>query len=378
MKLATILCYGLATAISTTSHHYPNDDAKRRLLIGALGKVIIADFDGSAFSVASSTSLEHAVFSWLVFREDSNVIYAVNEMSDELYIYDYDPDGTKDNMISPRDTQAGARSVVHLELNEDGTRMLASAYGSSTVQVWDTSTAKSISLLGDLTKERSGNSKPHQSVRHPTKPFFVVNDLGENAILVVNAQDDDNYSIINTIVVESGCGPRHGVFVKETSIEHPTHYTVVCEKSNKLLAYKLGYDRENTIEFDLVDDIPTAEPGSLGPDAAAGEIIIINNDIYVSNRNTGKSEDSISHFKISDGKPKFDTTFSSGADNPRMMSVSKDGKFIYVANMDNPKGLHAFRRDSRDGTIQDGTAMFADLTGELEAGPQFVLEMSAT
>lgn len=363
------------------------DDSKRRLLIGGPGKFVAADFDGSAFSVVGSTPVQPGTaFSWLLYREESSVVYAVDENSNKIHVYSYNPSATGEDVFVMVDCPEGAAGVVHLELNKDGTRMVASAYGSNAIQVWDTSAADSIKLIGDVTsgipEDIAAEMIPHQAVLHPTKPFFAVNDLGTDHIHVIDAQDTDNYAVIKSVSVEEGCGPRHGVFSTLDGSEHATLYTVVCEKSNKVLSYKLDY-ADDAINFEFLSGISSYGPNppeDLSEDAAAGEIIMVSNDIYVSNRLTGEDEDSISHFSAVDDELSFQDSFSSRANNPRMMSFSKDGKFIYVANIENSQGLHAFPRDTDDGTALADSATSADLSSEFaddgeSTGPQFVLEI---
>ncbi|KAL2110977.1 hypothetical protein VUR80DRAFT_482 [Thermomyces stellatus] len=388
MKLATIFAFlGLAGAMPSRAGLNSRDGTKRRLLIGGPEKILAADFDGSTFSVVGSASQSEALFSWLLFRDGSDVVYAVDELSNKLHVYKYNPDGGE-QMFELQQSAEGASGVVHLELNEDGTRMVASAYGSDVIQVWDTSEVNSIKLVGNVTdgipEGVTSGSMPHQAVRHPTKPFFVVNNLGTDAIFVIDARDDDNYRVANTVFVEEGCGPRHGVFSTLEGSDYATFYTVVCEKSNKLLEYKLEYTDDN-INFEILSSTSTfgpAPPEPPGPDAAAGAIAMISNDIYVSNRLTGHEEDSISHFSSFGDEVHFEAAFSSKANNPRMVSISEDGQFIYVANVENSQGLHAFRRNTDNGMVNDEEAVHADLSGHLEddaeaSGPYFVLEIAA-
>lgn len=393
MKLATFFSLlGLVAAVPASPDlnrrgDTGSDDSNRRLLIGGRGKFVAADFDGSTFSVVgSNTPQEETAFSWLLYREEYSIVYAVDENSNKIHVYSYDSSATGEDVFVLLDSPEGSAGVVHLELNEDGTRMVASAYGSNAIQVWDTSAADSIKLIGNVTsgipEDIAAEMIPHQAVLHPTKPFFAVNDIGTDHIHVIDAQDDDSYVVIKSVSVEDGCGPRHGVFSTLDDAEHATFYTVVCEKSNKVLAYKLDY-ADDAIDFEFLSGTSSYGPNppeGLSEDAAAGEIAMLSNDIYVSNRVTGQDEDSISHFSAFGDQLIFQDSFSSKAINPRMMSFSKDGKFIYVANMENSQGLVAFPRNTDDGTVQADSATAADLSGEFDdaeesMGPQFVVEI---
>ncbi|MBE3047040.1 hypothetical protein IMZ48_31840 [Candidatus Bathyarchaeota archaeon] len=54
--------------------------AQTKLLIGAPNQILVADFNGTSFSVVANATDEGTNPSWLAFREP-NLVYAVDELS---------------------------------------------------------------------------------------------------------------------------------------------------------------------------------------------------------------------------------------------------------------------------------------------------------
>ncbi|PKS10294.1 hypothetical protein jhhlp_002045 [Lomentospora prolificans] len=389
MKALPILLSGLAAAAPsiTGSFQRRQDTSTRTLLLGAPGQILATQFNGAEFSVVAKDEQTGTGPSWMLFKSPE-LFYAVNENSDKLRLFSFDAQASALKQLSEVTSSSG---VVHLEFNRDKTRMVGAAYGNGTIDIWDTSAQdgsptliKTLKSEGELGPDQLG-AHPHQAVLDPTGQFFIVNDLGTDSLIVIDTKDDA-YTINNNFVVESGCGPRHGVF-RGPQGEAATHYTVVCERTNKLLTYKLTYS-DNTIDFSDLRSVSTfgdAFPPKNATTAAAGEVVLSSDgkDLYVSNRLTGNDTDSISHFRASSkGCLTFKTQVSSGGVLPRMISLSNDGpqNTLFAANQKGPNGLVAFRRDSSGILLPvpvavAGLETFAEAGSDL--GPQFVLEVPA-
>lgn len=377
---------GLASAVPSSPglHRREDDDDKKamKVLIGAPNKVIVADFDGKAFGKIIHKDYSGTP-SWMLFKEP-HTVYAVDESKEKLRFFDFNPEN---NSFGETREETSASGVVHLAFNKNQTRMVGSGYGEGVIDVWDVSTSspkrleplKADNELGPI-ESRQDQSHPHQAVLDPTGKFFAVNDLGTDTILVIDAQDDDKYSITNNHRVQAACGPRNGVFYGKNDKNEASHYIVVCELSNLVLVYTLKYT-EDTIEFTYAQTTSTFAPNYPPKNmtsAAAGAVVYNedNEQIYVANRNTGYSEDIVARFGVTRGQVDFVGNDSSKADNPRMMSLSLDRSHLFVANVDGGKGLHAF--SFKDNGALD-VAGHADLTGWLDEGkdngPLFVTEV---
>ncbi|KAK7403112.1 hypothetical protein QQX98_011137 [Neonectria punicea] len=388
--------FGLTAALAATSAALPSamrrakdySSAAARVLMGHNGHIYIADY--LAESKEFKMTLEEESLgdpSWMAFAAP-NRLYAVDEFSASLYYYELDLDSNKLEMKVGRN---GSLGVVHLEFNEDKTRLIGSAYGNGTVDVWNiedgglelVSTIKSDGKLGP-NKERQAASHPHQANIDPTGRYFAVNDLGTDEILVIDSKDDDYKKIGSVRVEPAGCGPRHGVFYPRGG-EDATHYMVVCEITNQVLVFSVKYTTEG-LHFKQTQTLSTfgeAFPPANATTAAAGEIALTpnNQDVYISNRLTGNKTDSIAHFKVRKSKCgaatlEFADTVSSGGLLPRMFSLSTDAETVFSANQDGKYGLAAIDIGA-NGKLGDKPLATIDNTvfGDVGFGPQFVQQI---
>jgi 6-phosphogluconolactonase (cycloisomerase 2 family) len=354
-----------------------------RILLGNSGHIYVADFTPKTGKF--ELSIEQEIVggnSWMAFVAP-NLLYAVDENSNELRLFELD---LKANKLKLKTKKTGSTGVVHLEFNPDKTRLVGAAYGNGTIDVWNTEnsglefvkTLKSPGKLGP-DEERQDASHPHQANLDPSGRYFAVNDLGTDSVVLIDSKDDA-YKIAKNIPVKAGCGPRHGVFYPSGS-KKATHYIVACELSNQALVYSVSYE-QNTLAFKHYQSISTYGKDAPAKDikkAAVGEIILApnNKDVYISNRVSGQKTDSIAHFTIAEcGTLTYAETVSSGGLLPRMMSFSLTGKHIFVGNQDGTNGLVALKR-SPDGKLTEKpvATLPGSAFGEAQFGPQYVQQI---
>ncbi|KAK0388370.1 hypothetical protein NLU13_4615 [Sarocladium strictum] len=357
--------------------------APGRVLLSNGGHIYLADYTGSAFDITMTGDDAGHSPSWLAFSEPS-LLYAVDESSNLTRSFNLDVAGNK---LEKKAEEVGSAGVVYLEFNKERTRMVGAAYGAGTIDVWDTSegglslisTLKSDDPLGP-NKERQNAPHPHQALLDPSGRFFAVNDLGTDHILLIDSADDA-FKIVNHVPVEpAGAGPRHGSFYPRDA-EKATHYMVLCEIKNLIIVFELSYT-DSSIEFTKIQEIssfgPDANPSA---DAAAGELAIVGDHVYISNRLTGDETDDISHFAIHKcgEKPelRFVDSVSTGGTLPRMFSVTSSGRELLVGNQGGALGVVAIGINE-DGSLEKEfrASIKASEFGEAGAGPQFVQQIA--
>jgi 6-phosphogluconolactonase (cycloisomerase 2 family) len=332
--------------------------------------------------------------SWLLFREGTNHLYAVDENSDTTRLFNFDP---ATNALSLVQNAIGSSGVVFLDFNADQTSILGASYGQGTVDVWDVAPETGLLTLQETlvspgplgpNPDRQDAPHPHQGLLDPSGRFFVVPDLGTDSLLVISAS---NPSITNLAPVRpAGCGPRHGVFYPPlapgAAPAEATHYFLVCEILNLVLVFNVAYT-DTTMQFTQVRSLSTfgaAFPPATPSTAAAGEIQISvdGRDVYVSNRLTGNATDSIAHFSVERTADRgialvFRDTVSTGGSLPRMFSLALGAeRFVFVANQGGALGLVALRRNA-DGSLDGNPAASLPLGvfGGEGLGPQFVQQI---
>jgi 6-phosphogluconolactonase (cycloisomerase 2 family) len=379
--------------------HQDTATAVSKLLIGGgpSGSVLAADFDGSSFKIVANNTIAGTSASWLLFKEGTNQLYAVDENSNTTRLFNFD---IAANSLTLVQNATGSAGVVFLEFTADGTNMLGASFGQGTVDVWDVAPDTGLLTLNTQlvsndplgpNTARQASPHPHQALLDPSGRFFVVNDLGTDTLLVIDSAAD-SFAITNHVRVQPpGCGPRHGVFwpplAPGAAPAQATHYFLVCEVLSLVLVFELDYAGGDTIEFTQVQTLSTfgeAFPPANATTAAAGEIQVSvdGTDVYVSNRLTGNATDSIAHFGVEVGSAgevslAFRDTISSGGLVPRMFSLALGAeRFVFVTNQGGDLGLVAFRRNA-DGSLDPTPAASLPVSvfGLDGFGPQFVQQI---
>ncbi|KAI1739945.1 putative isomerase YbhE [Xylaria scruposa] len=380
-SLMTLLT--LSNMASAAPSVMPRIAVTHSVLIGVPGQILTADLTETSFKITNKASTgAGSDYSWMRYKNSTDTVYAVNEYGSEVTAFKLNQLDVKDG-----DSSNGSAGVVFLEFNKDQTRMIGAGYGSSMLDVWDTSAAGAPKLLKSvnvtLSYPSSGplGNKPHQALFDPTGDWLVVPDLGADRLLIADAKAD-SYTIINTISLKAGSGPRHGGFIKSND---RTFYAVACELSNQVHLYEFKYS-DNGPEF-----VHLAEQSTYGPDvkpknagsAAAGALLIASNgrDIYISNRLSGDTEDNIAHF-IFDAKTTnltFAGSVPTGGVNPRSISFDASESILFVTNVAGPLGVTAISRCANSGHLGAKPFAGANLTDLLPdgadpatVGPQFV------
>ncbi|KAM0321408.1 hypothetical protein ACHAQA_010124 [Verticillium albo-atrum] len=395
----SLLAAAAASAAAIPSPKKQETSGVSKILVGAPGQILVADFDGTSFEFTANSTLPGTTASWMAFKEP-NLIYAVDENSANLRLFTYD---AATNALKLEKTVVGSAGVVHLEFNVEKTRLHS---GEGQVDVWDIADGK-FDLLTQVVsdgalgpnKERQDQPRVHQVVRETSGRFFAANDLGTDTVLLLDSADD-SFDIANPVRVEpAGCGPRHGVFVPAADGKTASHYVLVCEMLNLLQVFEVGY-ADNSIQFAPVQTLSTFgnTTNFNTTTAKAGAISISDNgkDIYVSNRLTGIKNsisgnpiDSIAHFRVASGDGaagtecgrtplQFAGLTSSLGEVPRMFSLSKDNKFLLSSNQERGFGLLAFERVEATGKLLVDAAAKVNVQdfGPQGFGPQFVQQIA--
>lgn len=295
----------------------------------------------------------------------------------------------------------GSSGVVFLELTKDKSQLVGAAFGQGQIDVWDldandgTLTLNKQIPVGGTPGPvvgRQDSPHPHESLLDPTGDFIVVPDLGTDSIVVLDTKE---FEIKNRIdVYPAGNGPRHGSFFPRGTDCQATHFFLASEIASLVKVFELDYTRNN-LEFNEIQSISTFGkdfPPANATTASAGELVIdaANKNLYISNRLTGNSTDSISHFciDINEKNPlRFVDQISSGGLVPRMFSLSNNDDILFSTNQGGESGLLAFAKDPKTGSLAEkplATIAISDFVvpgcsaGEDKCGPQFAMEIGST
>jgi len=357
-----------------------NVTAGSQVLMATTGQIHIADFDGSSFTTTMNATVTGAP-TWVEFLEP-NKLYAVNENGEDLRLFNLDLSGPE--LSEPVATATGSSGVVHLEFNQDKTRLVGSGYGAGTVDIWNIENdqftlIKTIESTGELGPVKPNQEKPHphQAVNDPSGRYFVVNDLGTDEILVIDSVDDA-WEPRTPTKTAAGCGPRHGVFYPSgADVTEATHYMIICELSNDAVVYSVSYEDAG---LSLTETQTISSFFGTKPQGAAGGEIALSKDntvLYVSNRLTGGDSDNITGFQVDqDGSLTVVDEIPTGGLLPRMFSLGTG--HLFVGNQNGPDAAVAFEL-YEDGSLSKepvASLPLADFGGAEFFGPAYIKQLN--
>ncbi|EHK20579.1 uncharacterized protein TRIVIDRAFT_58850 [Trichoderma virens Gv29-8] len=360
----------------------------RRLLIARPGHIYLATYTSASATI--SIDLDEPFPgnpSWFaVSPTDPHLLYTFDENGSTTYAFRLDL--TSNTLTKVAQSEDGSEGVCHLAFNKLGSIMLGASYAEGTIDIWNTESSNPELITTIQSKDPvidAGRvARAHQAVLDPTGRFFVVNDLGTDALLVLDALRPD-VPVVRRVCVPSGSGPRHGVFYPAGDAP-ATHYFLLCETSNRVEVFKLKYT-EVDVEFVAAGSYSTFLDEEMGAFAAAGEIVLSadSKHVYTSNRLMTSPTETIAHFRI---KPEGEDAelelelvaeTSTQGKHPRMFSLSRNGNELFVGNQEGEWAVVVLRR-KEDGTLEEkpvaGVLMEDIVKGEGDQrGPMFVLEV---
>jgi len=177
-------------------------------------------------------------------------------------------------------------------------------------------------FLGSGPNSRQDASHTHSTIFSRDGSFALTADLGTDSIYYYDIGDSVTYNAAKSIKVKDGGGPRHMVFNKSGNTVY-----ILNELINEVGVYAVT--KEGLIEVQYMPTIPikfkennTSADIHLSPDERM---------LYTSNR----GHNSIASFSIYEAgrlSPKGHT--STHGRTPRNFMVTKDGKYMIVANQD--------------------------------------------
>ncbi|EGU60507.1 6-phosphogluconolactonase [Vibrio nigripulchritudo ATCC 27043] len=234
----------------------------------------------------------------------------------------------------------------HVAMNSDGSRVIASNYGSGNFSLFSHNEGK-IELIHTIQHHGTGPNAERQEGPHAHFACFlnhtaelVTVDLGIDRVsfypLTPSGIDESNAQHVST---PPGSGPRHLVLTKDEKTAY-----VLCELSEEVLVLK----KEETDQWSLVSKIAPFTPHDEGGAAAAIRLSPDEKFVYVS----GRQQSVIVCLKVeSDASLTTVQTVSSGGLNPRDFNITADGKWLISANQDT-NNVISYRRNAESGELE--------------------------
>jgi 6-phosphogluconolactonase len=314
--------------------------------------------------------------SYLSLHPNNQYIYACNELNNTYSSFKLSKDGTL-QFINKQASIGDAPAFV--EVHPAGKFLLGTSYNDGTFWTYPIDQNGAIGNANKAVKDSSvnGNSlaslQGHESSHaHQLIPAFNQSqllgfDLGIDRINVFDLGADGSLNQSPTqpyINVNSGAGPRHGVFSKDGKFLY-----AITEEGNTVLVFK--YDA-SLATFTFVQSIDTL-PATFTKVSYGGEIRIAPNGktLYITNRVFGAYQGSIAVYKIatSSGKLSLIQTVGSAGEYPRGLNIDPEGKFVYCGNQ-NSNTIGVFKTDAQ-GKLKLTATVNQPSPVDFEFGPTF-------
>ncbi|MGR5245306.1 lactonase family protein [Vibrio sp. PNB23_22_6] len=218
-------------------------------------------------------------------------------------------------------------------------------YGSGNVVVYSLDDqGKPLAPIADLLIPGYGPNKERQTSPHAHQVTFLkylsqlaVVDLGSDRVHLYDYdRNQQAFSLAQSVEMPAGSGPRHLVFNR-----HETVAYVVCELSEtlvKLIKHEGLWRLVNQTKL-MMDEVSQE---------AAAAIRLSSDDkfLYVSCR----AQNKIVVFDVSDEVPNRLAIYECGGVFPRDLILSRDGRWMLVANQ-HSNNLMSFRRNPDTGEL---------------------------
>ncbi|MEQ4531819.1 MAG: lactonase family protein [Mixta sp.] len=298
----------------------------------------------------------------LTANAQGDVLYVGSESDPGIIVaYRLTKDGslTEINRVSSE-----GRGPVYLSLTPNGKQLLVANYVSGTIAV--------LPVRADGGLEKASDSKQHQGPPGAAQPqaaaegsfassdhdgphahmiasdpqgrYLFSTDLGLDRIYQYRLNEQGKLTP-NTppwlAASSAGAGPRHFVFAPDGKSLY-----LINEEASTLTRYLLDPQKGTLTEGATVSSLP---PGYKGTSFAAGLAIDKRGEhLYVLNR----LHNSIGHFQVApDGALTFIEDVWTRGDYPRTLTLSPDGKTLYVLNQ-RSDNITRFSVDSASGKLR--------------------------
>ncbi|KAM0137267.1 hypothetical protein ACHAP3_004073 [Botrytis cinerea] len=214
---------------------------------------------------------------------------------------------------------------------------------------------------------------PHEAITDPTESFVLVPDLGADLVRLYRIdQDTKLLEPLEPLKTPVGSGPRHANWlVTETGI---TYFYLVSQLANRLTAYEVTYESNNTLSFEVKFERTLLETTTPGEElqfysAASGiQITPDKNYLLISQRNDTHfsipdpsspsatnliPSDSLLTYSLNHSNGNFSLVSidAAGGSFPRQFSINKAGDLVAVG-LQNDGRVALLKRDVDGGALE--------------------------
>ncbi len=283
--------------------------------------------------------------SFVAAGDKPGMVYGVSERLDSLEVAGYELDREREKLQLRSVVTSDSSGGVCISLTPKGKHLAVPCWKSSDILVcaldskgnpaqW---TCRTELPEGKGARARQIQSNPHQVVFDISGRYAVVPDLGADCLHIARWDEDSGkLELTEKKAVQSGDGPRHGVF-------HPKGpwFYLFSELGLSISVYEFDYDMKNMHLIQRTELIPEDFWKQYkGPEIQGAEVKLSPEGrfLFASIRGyfTEKGEDRLVRMEIDSesGKLSLPVSFSCKGHCPRLFEFSPDGHFMLVCNQE--------------------------------------------
>lgn len=311
--------------------------------------------DSNQFSLIQTASTPESP-SFVEFSADGKYLYSANRAGIEPWpenwgsvsAFSVNQDNAQLTLLNQSSSFGNSPCHIHVSPGRD--YLYLSHYGGGSFSVLTLDENGSISGLADSVTYAGGSVNPqrqdkphvHFAAQIPGQPYFLINDLGRDKVLINQMKDGKLTEGPGTeIQSEPGAGPRHLDFLPGTNIMY-----LAEELTSTVSVHKLDWETGNHVQVQRLSTLP--DTFSQSNTVADIHVSPDGRHLYVSNR----GHNSLAIFSIDSASGEITPVGyqSSGGEIPRNFMIDAKGEFILVANQ-NTDNIVMLDRDPSTGLL---------------------------
>lgn len=295
--------------------------------------------------------------SFLAISKDKKQVFAVSELGESSSVSSFQFD-KKTAALTAINTVCGVGAdPCYITMSK--THLFTANYTAGSINVLEHNNQGSITGIVQTIQHGSKESKidnqvqahVHQTLLSKNGKYLLVNDLGLDKLMLykyrANTTNSEIITAFDSLSFKKGSGPRHLTFSPNGKYIYLLHE---LDGTVSVIRYQNG-------TLTLIAETTVVRKSNISTGAADIHLSPDGKFLYATNRGTAND---ITCFAIQkDGKLVFVEQISVEGTAPRNFSITKDGRYLLVANQVSNQ-IVLFERDKKSGKLRD-TGLRADL-----------------
>lgn len=306
------------------------------------------DFENSKFEtkIAADNVFDP---SYLALAPDKKFVYSISERGDKSTISSFYFDNKTGSMSFLNRVAGQGADPCFVSVSKN--HVITANYTGGNVCVFGrntdgtlTNAVQNVQHTGkSIDANRQDKPHVHQAIFSPDQKSLLVNDLGTDFITSYSYDKKSANKVLtefDKLKVKAGSGPRHLAFSKNGAF---IYLLQEMDGTVSIIAYNKG-------KLSLIEETTVVRRDNISSGAADIHISPDGKFLYATNR--GNANDITAFGILNGGKLKFVQQISVLGIGPRNFTITKDGKYILVANQKSNQ-IVVFGRNKKTGELKE-------------------------